>query len=130
LRIYDEKNKLLAIYVKFDSSPNEKNFVTDNEFEFQVATFNLDKNTEILRHYHPEQKREIIGTSEVLIVQEGSLTIDIYSDKKELIKSLVLEKGDMVNMISGGHGVTINENCKFIEVKQGPYIDEIDKVRF
>ena len=130
MRIYDENNKLLAIYVKFDSSPNEKNFVTDNEFEFQVATFNLDKNTEILRHYHPEQKREIIGTSEVLIVQEGSLTIDIYSDKKELIKSLVLEKGDMVNMISGGHGVTINENCKFIEVKQGPYIDEIDKVRF
>ena len=77
MRIYDENNKLLAIYVKFDSSPNEKNFVTDNEFEFQVATFNLDKNTEILRHYHPEQKREIIGTSEVLIVQEGSLTIDI-----------------------------------------------------
>ena len=33
-------------------------------------------------------------------------------------------------MISGGHGVKINENCKFIEVKQGPYIDEIDKVRF
>ena len=130
MRIYDENNKLLAIYVKFDSLSNEKNFVTDNEFEFQVATFNLDKNTEILRHYHPEQKREIIGTSEVLIVQEGSLTIDIYSDKKELIKSLVLEKGDMVNMISGGHGVTINENCKFIEVKQGPYIDKIDKVRF
>lgn len=130
MRIYDDNNILLAIYVKFDSLSSEKNFVTDNEFEFQVATFNLDKNTEILRHYHPEQKREIKGTSEVLIVQEGSLTIDIYSDKKELVKSLVLEKGDMVNMISGGHGVKINENCKFIEVKQGPYIDKIDKVRF
>jgi len=130
LRIVDKNNKLLAFYIEFDSSSEEKNFITDHSLEFQVATFNLTKNTEILRHYHPEQKREIKGTSEVLIVQDGSLTIDIYSEDKQLVKSLKLKKGDMVNMVSGGHGIKINDDCKFIEVKQGPYSDTADKVRF
>lgn len=130
MRIYDKNNKLLAICIEYDSSQEKKNFFTDDSFEFQVATFNLPKNTEILKHYHPEQKREIMGTSEVIIVQEGSLTIDIYSDEKILVESLKLKKGDLVNMISGGHGIKIDDDCKFIEVKQGPYSDEIDKVRF
>ena len=92
MRIVDKNNKLLAFYIEFDSSSEEKNFITDHSLEFQVATFNLTKNTEILRHYHPEQKREIKGTSEVLIVQDGSLTIDIYSEDKQLVKSLKLKK--------------------------------------
>jgi len=130
LKIVDNNNKLLAFYIEFDSSKDEKNFITDHSLEFQVATFNLPKNTEINRHYHPEQKREIKGTSEVLVVQDGSLTIDIYSDEKEIVKSLKLKKGDMVFMVSGGHGIKIDDDCKFIEVKQGPYSDTADKVRF
>jgi quercetin dioxygenase-like cupin family protein len=130
LRIYDNNNKLLAIYIKYNSSQDEKNFVTDDHFEFQVATFNLPKDTEILRHYHPEQKREINGTSEVIVVQEGTMSLDIYSDENTLVESIKLKKGDVVNMISGGHGIKIDDDCKFIEVKQGPYFDEIDKVRF
>ena len=33
-------------------------------------------------------------------------------------------------MVSGGHGIKIDDDCKFIEVKQGPYSDTADKVRF
>lgn len=130
MRIVDKNNKLLAFYIQFNSSNEEKNFITDNSLEFQVATFNLPKNTEIIRHYHPEQKREIKGTSEVLVVQDGSLTVDIYSDEKQLVKSIKLKKGDMISMVSGGHGIKIDDDCKFIEVKQGPYSDNADKVRF
>jgi len=36
----------------------------------------------------------------------------------------------MLILISGGHGLNVKKNTKFIEVKQGPYNESIDKVRF
>ena len=130
MNIYDDTDKLLAIIVRNNESDQEKNFVTENNAEFQVATFNLKKDTEILNHYHPFQKREVYLTSEVIVVLEGELTVRIYSDDHKLIESVSLLQGDLVNMISGGHGITVNEDSRFIEVKQGPYIDNIDKIRF
>jgi hypothetical protein len=32
--------------------------------------------------------------------------------------------------MSGGHGLKLLEESKFIEVKQGPYDEKTDKVRF
>ena len=39
------------------SNKESKFFVTDNEAELQVATFNLEKNDNILKHIHPPQQR-------------------------------------------------------------------------
>ena len=30
----------------------------------------------------------------------------------------------------GGHGFEMIEDSEIIEVKQGPYLDEVDKIRF
>jgi len=130
MKIYDKKNNLLAIVVRNNESDKEKNFITDDDAEFQVATFNLKKDIEIQKHYHPPQKRDINSTSEVIVILDGELTIDIYSGEQELIESVKLTNGDLINMVSGGHGITMNTDTKFVEVKQGPYIDEIDKIRF
>ena len=32
--------------------------------------------------------------------------------------------------LRGGHGIEIDESCKFIETKQGPYLPDLDKKRF
>ena len=40
------------------------------------------------------------------------------------------KKNDIVILISGGHGFKMLNNCKFIEVKQGPYLIKKDKNRF
>ena len=130
MKIYDSDSNLLAIVVHNNESSESKNFITKDEAEFQLATFNLSKNTEILKHYHPPQKREIQSTSEVLVVLEGELRVDIYSMDQELIESVNLKNGDFINMISGGHGIHVESDCRFIEVKQGPYSEEIDKIRF
>ena len=130
MKIYDKNDNLLAIVVRNNESDEEKNFITEDDAEFQVATFNLKKDTEIQKHYHPPQKRDINSTSEVIVILDGELTIDIYSGEKELIESVKLTNGDLINMVSGGHGINMNTDTKFVEVKQGPYIDEIDKIRF
>ena len=42
----------------------------------------------------------------------------------------MLEAGDVVLLIEGGHGFEVMEDVEMIEVKQGPYAGEQDKTRF
>ena len=43
MEIKDKNGKLLAMVVDYISNKENKYFVTDNEAELQVATFNLEK---------------------------------------------------------------------------------------
>ena len=116
--------------IDYDSINEEKYYATDNDNELQIATFNLKKEQEILRHIHPPQDRKINTTSEVLIVLEGEIEFTLYDDDLELCHSAVAKKGNLLVLMSGGHGLKILQDTKFIEVKQGPYDEKIDKVRF
>lgn len=43
----------------------------------------------------------------------------------------VIGKGDLIVLLSGGHGFEILEDTKFFEVKQGPFIGtDNDKEKF
>ena len=42
----------------------------------------------------------------------------------------MLEAGDVILLISGGHGFVVLEDVQMIEVKQGPYSGDEDKTRF
>ncbi len=42
----------------------------------------------------------------------------------------LLGEGDAVVLVRGGHGFQVLEDLEMIEVKQGPYMGEKDKVRF
>ena len=41
-----------------------------------------------------------------------------------------MKTGDVILLVSGGHGFEMLEESEIIEVKQGPYAGEEDKVRF
>tara|TARA_B100000902_G_C27318207_1_gene922612 strand:+ start:1918 stop:2310 length:393 start_codon:yes stop_codon:yes gene_type:complete len=130
MKIFDNDNNLLAIVIKVEEMQDGKIFFTENEMEFQLASFSLDNQTKIERHYHPEQKREIFGTTEVLLVLEGKMEFEIYDRSNELISTVAIGRGEVIALFSGGHGIKMLEKTKFIEVKQGPYIEKIDKKRF
>ena len=46
------------------------------------------------------------------------------------MESVVLGAGDVILLVSGGHGFTVLEEVEMIEVKQGPYSGDADKKRF
>ena len=50
--------------------------------------------------------------------------------KKKYLFSKQAKKNDIVILLTGGHGFKMLNNCKFIEVKQGPYKIKKDKYRF
>ena len=58
------------------------------------------------------------------------MEFEIYDKNLELVTTEIIGSGEAVALISGGHGIKILEDTKFFEVKQGPYIEKIDKKRF
>lgn len=46
------------------------------------------------------------------------------------MESRVLETEDVILLVADGHGFEVLEQIAMIEVKQGPYVGEMDKTRF
>ncbi len=130
MKIYDTNKNLIAVFKKYKDIKNSKNFLTDNKDEFQFGTFNLEKGDEIKRHIHYEQPRNIYGTSEAIVVLDGSLKVSFFDNDKKFIDEIILNKNDSLLILSGGHSIDVLEDTKFVEFKQGPYVEEIDKEHF
>ena len=85
----------------------------------------------IVPHSHLEQQRVIYGTPEALIVRSGSLLVTFFDEHKTEVSDLKLHAGDIILLLSGGHGFTILEDSTtIVEIKQGPYLDGKDKIKF
>jgi len=105
-------------------------FVTPNEFGLQVAVMKRIKGHKIPSHFHLPAPRSLEGTQEVLIIRSGNLRADLFNSSNEYVVSVELLAGDMIILNSGGHGFVSSEDCKFFEVKQGPFVEGADKQIF
>jgi quercetin dioxygenase-like cupin family protein len=130
MKIFDNENNLLGYLIKIDDFSDDKKFLTENNSEFQVATFTMEENEIIKRHIHNKYKRKVFTTSEAITVIEGTLEVEIYDLNKSYLNTFNLNAGDTIVMIAGGHGLKATKNTKFIEIKQGPYDQEKDKFHF
>ncbi|HHY74173.1 MAG TPA: hypothetical protein GX497_13315 [Bacillus bacterium] len=126
----DSENLLLAIVIRNSFSKSGVTFVTPPELSQQLAYMNHPKGKIIEPHVHNPVKREVIYTQEVLFIKKGVLRVDFYSDEKSYLESRVLNAGDTILLIQGGHGFEVIEEVEMIEVKQGPYAGDVDKTRF
>jgi hypothetical protein len=126
----DTSSNKLAMIVRTRNVTDKVRFVTPNDFQQQVAVMNRPRFERIPGHTHLPVPRSLQGTQEVLIIQSGSMIVDVYDDEHNLVASEVASAGDVVILISGGHGFTMLADCRFIEVKQGPYVPGRDKEVF
>ncbi len=81
-------------------------------------------------HVHNPVAREVHYTQEALLIKRGKLRFDFYSQQREYIQSRILESGDVILLVEGGHGFEVIEELEMFEVKQGPYVGDQDKSRF
>ncbi len=130
VKSFFHKDKQIALIIKNNYTNDGIKFFTANESAQQIAYMSHPKNTIIKAHVHNIIERSISLTQEVLIIKKGKLRLDLYSQDKEYIESAVIEAGDIVFLPYGGHGLKCLEDTAMIEVKQGPYLGEDDKVRF
>jgi len=122
--------KLLSIIIRSGFRKDGIEFFTPNEFSQQLAYMNRPKGYVIPPHVHNEVPREVTFTKETIFIRSGKVRIDFYDDDRNYLESKILMSGDVVLLAFGGHGFEMIEPTEMVEVKQGPYVGELDKVRF
>jgi len=124
------RNEVVAIIVPADYKPERLEFITPDNYKQQVGFIVYPGESEIVRHIHLELNRHLIGTSEVLLVRKGHCLADFYAQDKTFLCTHELRQGDTLILVSGGHGFRMIEDTVFLEIKQGPYLNEKEKERF
>ncbi|RLB83732.1 MAG: hypothetical protein DRH17_00835 [Deltaproteobacteria bacterium] len=124
------RNHIIAIIIKHNYQNEGITFFTPNDFSQQLAYMKRPEGYQICPHVHKKVNRDVQLTQEVLFIKKGKVKVDFYTHRKEYLESTILESGDVILLASGGHGFTMLEETEMIEVKQGPYVGDEDKVRF
>ncbi len=122
--------QLLAIIIRSNYKKEGIEFFTTDDFSQQLGYMNRPQGHKIIPHRHNLVVRSVSMTQEVLFIKSGKVRVDFYTDSQEYIYSKILLKGDVILLAAGGHGFEVLESAEIIEVKQGPYCGEEDKVRF
>ena len=123
-------NHLLALIISHKFNDPGVHFFTEDNLSQQLAYMRHPAGKVIEPHVHNPVLREVHYTQEVLFIKKGKLRVDFYSEEQEYLESRVLETGDVILLIQGGHGFEVLEEVEMFEVKQGPYAGDQDKTRF
>ncbi|HEX8060303.1 MAG TPA: hypothetical protein VF473_05170 [Cyclobacteriaceae bacterium] len=123
-------DQMMAIIVKDSYKKPGITFFTSGEWSQQLAYMQHPKGKVIDPHVHNPVKREVHYTQEVLLIKKGKLRVDFYTDDQVYLESRTLESGDVILLMTGGHGFEVIDELEMIEVKQGPYAGDSDKTRF
>lgn len=125
-----KKETLLGLIIKNKYESDGITFFTPDEYSQQVAYMHHPAGKKIDAHIHNVVSRNVFYTQEVLFIKKGKIRADFYDAYQDYIQSYILEAGDIILLISGGHGFEVLEEVEMIEIKQGPYSGEQDKIRF
>jgi mannose-6-phosphate isomerase-like protein (cupin superfamily) len=123
-------NTLLAVIVRHTFHHDGIQFFTPDDFSQQLAYMKRPAGYDIAPHVHKLVRREVLYTQETLLIRRGKVHISFFSEERKPVCTRTVETGDVVLLVSGGHGFRMLEESEIIEVKQGPYAGDDDKVRF
>lgn len=123
-------DQVIAIIIYNEFSKDGIEFFTPGDFSQQLGYMKHKKGDTIREHIHTLDTREIKYTQETLFIKRGCVRVNFYADDKTHLTSRELKTGDVILLASGGHGFEFLEDTEMIEVKQGPYRGDRDKVRF
>jgi len=121
---------LLALIVRREFAEPGVHFFTPNDFSQQLGVMCHPAGKVIGAHVHKPVRRTVAFTQETLFIRRGRLRVDFYDEAQAYLESRELKAGDVILLIQGGHGFEALEDLEMIEVKQGPYAGDEDKIRF
>ena len=126
-----DEDRTLAIILRAEYEPDAIEFLTTNDQSLQLGVMRRPRGHVIAPHIHRPVTRTVQYTCEALFIARGRLEVTFFSERRTVVAKRELRQGDCVMLITGGHGFRVIEDCKMIEVKQGPYAGaDFDKFRF
>jgi len=123
-------DEVLALVLRKNILVDRSEFFSPNDYPFQLGIHMRKTGERFEPHEHLPMERTIKTTQEFLYIMEGKVKVIFYKDRKPVTKT-VLNEGDAILMVSGGHEIKMIRDSKILEIKQGPYMGvEKDKVKF
>ena len=123
-------NTVIALIIYKDYKQDGIQFLSPNEYSLQLGYMTRPKGYQVLPHIHNPVHRNTIGTQEVLFIKRGEIRIDFYSFEQVFLESRKLSAGDIILLAGAGHGIEVLKEAEIVEVKNGPFIEGVDKGRF
>jgi len=121
---------VLGIIIRASYHKEGIEFFTPGDFSQQLGYMNRPDGYVIEPHVHNAVERKVDLTQEVLVVRSGKVRVDFYNEERAYLESRIIQTGDIILLAHGGHGFKVLEAAEMVEIKQGPYCGEMDKVRF
>lgn len=121
---------VIGYVIRGSSLPEATTFVTPREANLQVGFVVKGSEEDVPRHDHKPLERSIVGTSEVLVIRKGSGEIEFFDTDRRFVSKHRFSAGDVLVMLTGGHGFRFDSNTVLLEIKQGPYPGVDEKERF
>ncbi len=123
--------RLATLITREDRRPGLSFFSEDDDY-IQVGLWGYDAGKHLQAHLHNIVPREIDRTQEVICVLQGRVQSTIFSEAEEPLEQVVLEQGDVLILLNGGHSYDIlADETQVLEIKNGPYPGpEADRRRF
>lgn len=124
----DYEGNTFAIVLRRNYEQDGVNFITSPENPLQLGVLNHRSGVEIKPHIHRSLTKTVNEVQEILHIDYGEVEAKFYDAEGRKLGQLILNTGDTILLLSGGHGFSILRDSKIIEVKQGPYVSrEEDK---
>ena len=123
-------DQILSLIIRASVAPEKTSFITPDEFYQQAGFVVYGQGGEIKSHTHLPIERHLVGTPETLFVRKGKLLASIYNANHEFKGEFVLNTGDVMMLVNGGHGFQVLEDTILLEIKQGPYTGLVEKEHF
>lgn len=130
-KIY-HNDELFAIIIRNGDHEEGTHFFTEDKHSFQVGVHNVKESKRYRAHISlPFKNLEKLESNKIYYIKKGKVGIDFYNNNGNKTEYSILNIGDLILFVNGGHGVDILEDTIMIEIKQGPYRGvEIEKKFF
>jgi len=120
--VIEKNGQIFALVFRKSHRPDGVNFMTPDDYTLQLGFIGHSEGRHIREHIHnPHIHYKVDTTQEFLYIEKGKIKATIYDYGWNVITEVILEAGDILLQISGGHGFDVLEPCYLIEVKQGPF---------
>ena len=131
VREFRYKGKLVAVLYSngFQLPGKHAAFLSDPKSSLQIGGGVYPKNHHGDAHEHDRRQTLKAHYEELLHLDRGKMRVSLYGDDRNKFSSFLMQTGDTVHLISGGHSFNMLTKCKCIEIKQGPYIGQ-NKIYF
>jgi hypothetical protein len=126
----DWNGQHVATIIRADYLPDATTFVSPDSYYQQTGFVVYPRGGVVARHLHLPIQRHLVGTPETLIIRKGKAEVDLYGLDKTPLGTWILEQGDIVQLVSGGHCLRCLEDTVFFELKQGPFTGLTEKEKF